>query len=241
MLDRAPRGAPDAVDEALAQPARARLGVGGDDDLVVVLLAERVHDGRVGVGVHHLAVGLDAGLAQQRERHLEPVLGGVAHRRVVDHVAVLGLVLRADHVHVDLARRSARALDGVDQRLAGHRLVGDYEDPLHSVGGGAPPPPAGAGTAAPAGAFSLNTACTAPGHAVLVGAADDRRDLVEVEHRRRRGHLPLDRVRAPRVARGQRAVPPARRSCCRGRSGTRAPKMNAEIEMIAFQVANCSA
>ena len=163
VLDRPPCGALHAVHEPLAQPARARLGMGGDDDLVVVLLAQRVHDRGVGIGVHQLAARLDARLAQQRERHLEPVLGGVAHVVVVDHVAVLGLVLRADHVHVDLLALGA-ALDRVDQRLARHRLVGHYEDALHgSVGGGAPPPPAGAGAAAPAAAFSLNTACTAPG------------------------------------------------------------------------------
>src|SRR5919106_1817432 len=146
--------------EPLAQPARAGLGVGRDDDLVVVLLSQGVHDRGVGVGVHHLAVRLDARLVQQRQRHPEPVLGRLVHHRVVDHVAVLGLVLGADHVHVDLVPARAGA-HGVDQGLPRHRLVRDYEDALHSVGGGAPPPPAGAGT--PAGAFSLNTACTAPG------------------------------------------------------------------------------
>ena len=40
--------------------------------------------------------------------------------------------------------------------------------------------------------------------AVLVRAADDLRDLVEVEDRRRRGHLPLERERAPRVRRRDR-------------------------------------
>ena len=152
VLDRAPRGAPDAVDQPLAQPARARLGVGGDDDLVVVVLAQGVHGRGVGVRVHHLAVRLDAGLAQQRERHLEPVLGRLAHHRVVDHVAVLGLVLRADHVHVDLVARRRGASDGVDQRPAGHRLVGDYEDALHLVGRAARrhPPPARAPSRPPA-------------------------------------------------------------------------------------------
>ena len=102
VLHGAPRCALHAVHEALPQPSRARLGMGGDHDLVVVLLAQRVHHRRVRVGVHHLAVRLDAGLAQQRQRHLEPVLGGVAHVLVVDHVAVLRLVLRADHVGVHL-------------------------------------------------------------------------------------------------------------------------------------------
>src|SRR6188768_4439690 len=46
-------------------------------------------------------------------------------------------------------------------------------------------------------------------HAVLVRCADDLRDLVEVEDRRRRGDLPLDRVGAPGVALGARAEAPA--------------------------------
>ena len=172
VLDVPPGGAREPVHEPLAQPARARLGVGGDDDLVVVLLAQSVHHRRVRVGVHDLAVRLDPRVAQQRERHVEAVLGGVADVLVVHHEPVLGLVLRADDVDVDVLVPAGAALDRVDQRPAGDRFVCDYEDPLHSVmvdsgpgsaisGGGAPPPPAGVGTAA--GAFSLNTACTAPG------------------------------------------------------------------------------
>src|SRR5215208_4655480 len=48
------------------------------------------------------------------------------------------------------------------------------------------------------------------GDAVLVGRADDGRDLVEVEDRRWRGHLPLERQRAPWVGHGDRAAAPAR-------------------------------
>ena len=55
----------------------------------------------------------------------------------------------------------------------------------------------------------FSTAWRAPGHAVLVRTADHLRDLVEVEHRRRRGHLPLERQRAPRVRRAR-----ARRAAC---------------------------
>ena len=40
-------------------------------------------------------------------------------------------------------------------------------------------------------------------HAVLVRAADDLRDLVEVEDRRRRRDLPLERQRTPRVRRAR--------------------------------------
>ena len=45
--------------------------------------------------------------------------------------------------------------------------------------------------------------------AVLVGTADDLRDLVEVEDRRRRRDLPLERARVPRVGLGDRAALPA--------------------------------
>ena len=58
---------------------------------------------------------------------------------------------------------------------------------------------------------------TGAGHAVLVRVADHLRDLVEVEDRRRRRHLPLERKRAPWVRLGDRAARPARRSCCRRR------------------------
>src|SRR3954451_17658054 len=165
MLDWAARGPRHPVHQALAQPAGAGFGVGGDDDLVVGLLAQRVHRGRVGVGVHHLAIRLHTDLLELGEGHLEPVLGRVADGVLVDHVAGLGLVLGRDHVDADGSLVRA-LLDRVDQRLADHSLVGDYEDPLglgviHSGGGGAPPPPAGWATAV--GSFSLNTACTAPG------------------------------------------------------------------------------
>src|SRR4051794_22292820 len=137
------------------------------------MLAERVHDGRVRVGVHHLAVRLDAGLAQERQRQFQAVLGGVAHVLVVDHVAVLRLVLRADHVGVDLL--ALRPLpDGVDQRLTGDRLVGDDEGALHrsSTGGGAPPPPAGVATAPScARSLSLKPACTTFGMPYSYGPA----------------------------------------------------------------------
>src|SRR5215471_18021047 len=46
------------------------------------------------------------------------------------------------------------------------------------------------------------------GDAVLVRAADDLRDLREVEDRRRRAHLPLEAHGVPRVVAGLRAVLP---------------------------------
>src|SRR3954453_13520512 len=46
------------------------------------------------------------------------------------------------------------------------------------------------------------------GPAVLIRPADDGRDVVEVEDRRRRGDLPLERERAPRVRRRPCAAAP---------------------------------
>jgi hypothetical protein len=168
VLDGPARGLGHSLHEVLAQPARAGLRMGGDDDLVVVAVAERVHDGRVGIGVHQLARGLDAGLLELREGQLEAVERRVGDRLVVDHVAVLRHVLGADHVHRDRALLGV-LLHGLDQRAPRDRFVGDHQElawlVVHSApdGGGAPPPPAGAGAPTGAGSFSLNTACTAPG------------------------------------------------------------------------------
>src|SRR3954447_7049479 len=55
---------------------------------------------------------------------------------------------------------------------------------------------------------ALEHAVDGAGDAVLVGAADDRRDRVEVEDRRRGRALPLERERAPRVRCGARPATP---------------------------------
>src|ERR1035441_10158511 len=47
------------------------------------------------------------------------------------------------------------------------------------------------------------------GYSVLVWTADDRRNPVEVEDRRRRGYLPLERQAAPRIADGSSSPAPA--------------------------------
>ena len=96
VLHRAPRGAPDAVDEtSRSQPEPSRMR--RDDDLVGLLLAEGVDDSRVRIG-SMTAPSASMPASQQRQRHAQPVLGRLAHHRVVDHVAVARLVLRADHV-----------------------------------------------------------------------------------------------------------------------------------------------
>ncbi len=117
---------------------------------------------------------------------------------LVDDVALARLVDRRDHGH---AHRPVLAppLERLDQAPAGDRLVRDHE---HMV-------PRAALTRAPprlrVHAVAVEDAVPRARHAVLVRAADDLRDLVEVEDRRRRGHLPLERQRAPRV--GGRASP----------------------------------
>ena len=108
-------------------------------------------------------------------------------------------------------------LHEVQQRRAADRLVGHDEDVLRHRGATPRPSrsstpwpapeavaPAGCGTSAP----PFSTPCTAPGNAVLVRPADDGRDRVEVEDRRRRRDLPLERERAPRVGLGARAAAP---------------------------------
>src|SRR5919201_4416157 len=138
--------------------------MGGDDDLVGVVVRDPVHRGLIGIRIHHLAGRVDALLAQLGQRDGEPVLGRCAHELVVDHVAVPRLVLRADHDHVH-GTLLGGLLHGLDQSAPADGLVCDDEDCLHAVvvhsvftGGGAPPP-----AAVVAGTRSLKTPCTAPG------------------------------------------------------------------------------
>ena len=190
---------------------------------------------------------------------------------VVDDEALARLVLRADDGARGSGPRSRALLDRLEQlagrrrsrwrpraRAPGASRCGLADGFHHSLVAGSvavavagcrcrcrlavavprSPPPAGTATLSRS---PFMTACTAPGHAVLVGAADDLRDLVEVEDRRRRGDLPLERHRAPRVAGRRRAPLPARRSCCRRRRASRGRARTAEIEMNRFQPANLSA
>ena len=149
-------------------------------------------------------------------------------RVVVDHEALPRRVLRADDGAAD--RPACRALlDRLEQLVPADRLVGDDQHVgglLRRLGGvgrlhrysrrlSVPPWPlplplpfaACAACPSPDSAADRDLLAVAvqhsvhgPGHPVLVRSADDLRDLVEVEDRRRRGDLPLERARAPRVA-----------------------------------------
>ena len=144
-------------------------------------------------------------VAQRLDDAVEPAPGSGAACVVVDDVAGRGLVHRRHHDGPDRPLLGAVA-HGLDQLAAGQRLVGHDQDDaqLARLAGVAH---TCASCSAPVPLFI--TACFAPGHAVLVRAADDRRYLVEVEHRRWRRHLPLECQRAPRVGPGQRAAGPA--------------------------------
>ena len=240
-----PGGVGDALDQVAPQPARGRGREGRDEHLVGVVLGDRVHRGGVGVGVADLADGVDALLAQDLAREVDAHLGGVEDGVVVDHVAVARVRARDADDHAQLLA-GGLLLDALQQRLAAERLVRDDQDGLGhglllsrrlgrgwsrrgrtiahlGLGGGA------------------EDAVHRAGDAVLVRAADDRRDGVEVEDRRRRGDLPLERERAPRVRRPRAGRRATRRSCCRRRPACSGRARTTQIEMNRFQFANLSA
>ena len=177
VLDGQPGGVVDALDQVAPQPARADGGVRGDDDLVGPALGDRVHRRQERVGVADFAGRLDPLAGDQRERQVDAHLRRFAHRLVVDHEARRGLALRHDQAEAHVALGRARA-HGLEQLGAAERAVGDDEDLLHRVALrhslGARATPAPAPTVAGVG-VGAKMPCTAPGHAVLVGTADDRR------------------------------------------------------------------
>ena len=107
-----------------------------------------------------------------------------------------------DHDHAD--RSLARpALHRGSELGAAQRLVGDDQDLRRGRH-------ACTCSASSCGSLAgLHHRVPRAGHAVLVRSADDLGDLVEVEDRRRRGHLPLERESAPRVGLRDRAASPA--------------------------------
>ena len=173
----------DSIEGVAAQPTRLLQRVGRDDDLVrrLVELVELVADGIGRVALHDHPVCSDPRLAEAGERAVEPAPRRRAAGVLVDDVALPGRVHRAEHRDVDLTLGRAAA-QRVDQRLAADGLVRHDQDSwsvsrLLELAGG----------------LTGQDGVARPRHAVLVRAADHLRDLVEVEERRRRGDLPLER------------------------------------------------
>src|SRR5437763_29475 len=162
VLDRQPGGLADALDQVLAQPARLRDRMGGDDDLVGAVVGDRVHRRLKGVLVAHVPDQLDALGGEELLGQVDAHLRGVAHRLVVDDRAVRRAVLRNDQRELRVAPGVARA-HRVDQLGAADGLVGDYEDLCHGLT--ASHSRLGAVATAPAAFAStrvLNTPWTAP-------------------------------------------------------------------------------
>ena len=117
VLDRQAGLVLEPLRQVAPQPARGHGGQRRDDDLVDAVGADRVGGGVERVGVADLAGALDALVAHEREREVDAHLGGVAHRLVVDDVAVARAALRDDDVEARVAlacggrgwRRAARA------------------------------------------------------------------------------------------------------------------------------------
>ena len=166
---------------------------------------------------------LDPELAKHRLRDLDSAQRRVAHLVAVDDLAGASAGSAAPTTATSSTPASTRSriasssLRPPATSFRNARTVppAPFDGRTGGVGGrghGSTPRPCRprAGSAAPTSASAgPRIACRAPGHAVLVRAADDARDLVEVEDRRRRGDQPLDRLRAPRVVAGERAPPPA--------------------------------
>ena len=232
-----PRPLLDALDEVAAQHARARIQVGGDDDLVGAPLAHRVLQREVGIGVHHLAARLDAHLVQALRGSARAARGRPSarcrRRSRTRAAAVFCGHTTVQRIGPRAARRSIASIsfwpptvslattsDVGRRSCAGCRLrAASTSLPMRAVrrcrgrcspAAACPSPP----PSAPTGdllAVAVQDRVHRAGDAVLVRAADDLRDLVEVEDRRRRGNLPLERARPPRVAGGAGPAGPARR------------------------------
>ena len=143
--------------------------------------------------------------ASSRDREVDAHLRRFAHRLVVDHEARRGLALGHHQAKAHVAGR--RALAHARRAASRRRACGwpppgspSSDPPPLLIALGAPHdarppalrPPAG-------GRRGREDAVHRARDAVLVGAAHDRGHPVEVEDRRRRGDLPLERHAAPRV------------------------------------------
>ena len=154
-------------------------------------------------------------LGEQRQREVDAHLRGFAHGLVVDHETGRGLALRHDE-RGSAASPAARARAHRVEQLCARRACG-WRRPgfpssvllLPQSLAGSATLPAGVGARSRGRGRRREDAVHGARHAVLVGSADDRRDAIEVEDRRRRGDLPLERQRAPRVGHRARAAAPA--------------------------------
>jgi hypothetical protein len=117
-----------ALDEVCAEPARLQLaGMGGDDDFVGPVLVDRILDRLQRIGVDDGAARGDPRLVEKVERPPKPPFRARAAAFRVDDEACPRRVLRRDNGDADRPLRGPLA-DGVDERLAGDRLVRDDED-----------------------------------------------------------------------------------------------------------------
>ena len=187
-----------------------------------------------GSGSTTAPAGGDARLVEQVERVAQASLGRGAPLVLVDDVAGARCVLRRDDRHAHRAL-GCPATHRVDQALPGDGLVREHEDVTHAVGHVT-------SSSARRGLLGLGRRGRSRSHAVrrgrsvLVRAADHLRNLVEVEDRRRRGNLPLERERAPRVRGRGLGRCASSRSCCRGRRASRPRARTTAIEMARFQL-----
>ena len=196
VLDRErPGRLADLLEQVAPPPAGRRLGMGRDDQLVRLLDRDRVLHSRERVVVDDMAGGRDPGLAKARQRPVEPPAGRSTTGVVVDDVPLARRVHRRDH---DDERRPSRRPSRAPRRAARRRSASR----LRRRGSCAGALIARSPLRAPFGQLDVGAAVQhrmpRARDAVLVRAADDLRDLVEVEDRRRRADLPLERQRAPR-------------------------------------------
>ena len=189
---------------ARSQPDRCSR-VRRDDDLVDrrLELGERVAHRVDRVGLDDEAVRGDARLAQQRRASGRaagrPRRGACPRRRrspraagspgQIDGHAATSACLRAPLERLDAASAPATVSFATTRTCAQSA--------------------AGTSSRLDAAPVAVQHRVPRAGDAVLVRAADDLRDLVEVEDRRRRGDLPLERQRAPRVRRARSGRAPS--------------------------------
>ena len=162
-------------DVPLPQPAGLLLGVRRDDQLVDVLEREHVLDGGDRAALEHVAVRGDPGRAERGHHPVDAPSRRRAPRVAVDDVAGARLVDRRDHDRRDRPLIRA-APNRVEQLVPGERLVRDDEHALPSR------------SRSHVGLLqrsALEDGVPRSRDPVLVRAAHDLRDLVEVEDRRR--------------------------------------------------------